>query len=77
MTDADFQNMVNAVRTGEKLNAPISDAYIAVAMMLFSNIAWKLNRELTLDPSNGHIVGNSDAIKLCSRQYEKGWEPHI
>jgi predicted dehydrogenase len=77
MTDAHFQNMINAVRTGEKLNAPISDAYIAVAMMLFSNIAWKLNRELKLDPSNGHIVGDHDAIKLCSRQYEKGWEPHV
>jgi predicted dehydrogenase len=77
MTDAHFQNMINAVRTGQKLNAPISDAYIAVAMMLFSNIAWKLNRELTLDPSSGHIVGDPDAIKLCSRQYEKGWEPHI
>ena len=77
MTDAHFQNMINAVRTGEKLKAPISDAYISVAMMLFSNIAWKLNRALTLDPSNGHIVGNPDAVKLCSRQYEKGWEPHI
>ena len=77
MTSAHFQNMINAVRAGEKLNAPISDAYISVAMMLFSNIAWKLNRELNLDPSNGHIVGDPAAIKLCSRQYEKGWEPHI
>ncbi len=76
MTDAHFRNMINAVRTGEKLNAPVADAYIGVAMLQFSNIAWKLKRELKLDTS-GHIVGDAKATKMCGREYEKGWEIRI
>jgi predicted dehydrogenase len=74
MTDAHFLNMINAVRSGEKLHAPVADAYISVAMLQFSNIAWKLNRELKLDVNNGHIVGDSEATNMCGRDYEKGWE---
>ena len=29
-----------------------------------------------LDPS-GHIVGDSEATKMCGREYEKGWEIRI
>jgi len=76
MTDAHFRNMINAIRTGEKLHAPVADAYIGVAMLQFSNIAWKLKRELKLD-TNGHIVGDPEATKMCSREYEKGWEIRI
>ena len=76
MTDAHFRNLINAIRTGEKLNAPVADAYIGVAMLQFSNIAWKLKREMKLDPS-GHIVGDQGAIKMCAREYEKGWEIRI
>ncbi len=76
MTDAHFRNMINAVRSGEKLNAPVADAYIGVAMLQFSNIAWKLKRELKLDTS-GHITGDPEATKMCGRAYEKGWEIRI
>jgi predicted dehydrogenase len=77
MTDAHFLNMINAVRSGEKLKAPVADAYISVSMMQFSNIAWEVNRELKIDPSNGHIIGDPEATKLCGREYEKGWEIHV
>ncbi|MGH9512922.1 MAG: Gfo/Idh/MocA family protein [Terriglobales bacterium] len=76
MTDAHFRNMINAVRSGEKLHAPVSEAYVSVAMLQFSNIAWKVNRELKLDAS-GHITGDPSAAKLCGRDYEKGWEIRI
>ncbi|MGH9528608.1 MAG: Gfo/Idh/MocA family protein [Terriglobales bacterium] len=76
MTDAHFRNMINAVRTGEKLHAPVSDAYVGVAMLQFSNIAWKLKRELKLD-AGGHIAGDPEAAKLCGREYEKGWEIRV
>ena len=76
MTDAHFRNMINAVRMGEKLHSPVADAYVAVAMLQFSNIAWKLKRELKLD-TRGHIIGDPEAAKMCGREYEKGWEIHI
>jgi hypothetical protein len=46
-------------------------------MLQLSNIAWEVNRELKLDPSNGHILNDPQAMKYWSREYEKGWEPRI
>jgi predicted dehydrogenase len=77
MTDAHFANFIAGIRDGAKLNAPISVGNISVTMLQISNIAWEVNRELRLDPSNGHIEADSDAMKLWHREYEKGWEPRI
>ncbi len=77
MTDAHFANFISAVRQQEKLNAPISDGNISVTMLHLSNIAWAVNRELQLNPRDAHIQGDPAAMKLWSREYEKGWEPKI
>lgn len=77
MTDRHFQNLINAIRLGEKLNAPIEAANVSVTLLLLSNIAWKVGRTLHLNPENGHILKDKKAMKLWSRDYEKGWEPKI
>jgi hypothetical protein len=77
MTDAHFANFIAGIRKGEKLNAPVSEGNIAVTMLQLSNIAWEVNRELQLDPKNGHIQGDPEAMKMWHREYEKGWEPHL
>ena len=77
MTDAHFANFISAVRQQEKLNAPLSDGNISVTMLHLSNIAWAVNRELQLNPRDAHIQGDPAAMKLWSREYEKGWEPKI
>ena len=77
MTDAHFTNFIAAIRTGEKLHAPISAGNVAVTMLQLSNIAWEVNRELRLDPTNAHILNDPEAMKMWGRQYEKGWEPHV
>ena len=46
-------------------------------MLQVANIAWEVNRELNLDPSSGHIQEDAEAMKRWSREYEKGWEPHV
>jgi predicted dehydrogenase len=74
MTDAHFQNFINAIIKGEKLNSPISEGNISITMLQLSNIAWKNNRVLHLDPENGQIKDDKEAMKLWSREYEKGWE---
>lgn len=45
--------------------------------LLFTNIAWEVNRELSLDPKDGKIKNDPQAMKLWGRDYEKGWEPKI
>jgi predicted dehydrogenase len=77
MTDAHFANFIAAIRKGDKLNAPVAEGNIAVTMLQLSNIAWEVNRELHLDRQNAHIQNDPDAMKLWTRDYEPGWEPHI
>lgn len=77
MTDDHFANFIAGIRTGQKLNAPVAVGNVAVTMLQLSNIAWEVNHELKLDPANGHILNDPQAMKLWTRDYEKGWEPRI
>jgi predicted dehydrogenase len=77
MTDSHFANFIAAVRTGEKLNQPVSSGNVAVTTLQLSNIAWEVERELKLDPTTGHILDDKEAMKLWDREYEKGWAPHL
>ncbi|HEX3570246.1 MAG TPA: Gfo/Idh/MocA family oxidoreductase [Acidobacteriaceae bacterium] len=77
MTDAHFANFIAAVRTGEKLNQPIESGNISVTMLQLANIAWETNHELKLNPKDGHILNDPEAMKSWGREYEKGWAPHL
>jgi hypothetical protein len=77
MTDAHFANFIAGIRKGEKLNAPISVGNVAVTMLHLSNIAWEVNRELHLDPTNGRVQSDPEAMKMWAREYEKDWAPHV
>jgi predicted dehydrogenase len=77
MTDAHFANFIAGIRKGEKLNAPVSVGNVAVTMLQLSNSAWFVHRELNLDPTNGKIKNDAEAMKFWNREYEKGWEPRI
>jgi len=77
MTDRHFANFIAAIRTGEKLNSPIEVGNVAVTMLQLSNVAWELNRGLSLDSKNGHIVNDAEAMKHWGREYEKGWAPKV
>jgi len=69
--------MIAAIKTGEKLNAPIEVGYVAVTMLQLANYAWETNRSLNLNAANGHIVGDPEALAMTKRTYEKGWEPKV
>jgi predicted dehydrogenase len=77
MTDAHFANFIAAIRTGEKLNAPISVGNVSVTTMQLSNIAWEVNRELHVDTTAGKILGDPAAMKLWGREYQSGWAPQV
>jgi hypothetical protein len=77
MTYAHFANFIAGIRKGEKLNAPISVGNISVTMLQLSNIAWEVNRELHVDDRDGRIQGDSEAMKMWGREYEKNWAPQV
>lgn len=77
MTDLHFANFIAAIKTGTALNAPIAVGNVAVTMLQLSNVAWEVNRELHLDPSDGKVQNDTEAMKMWGRTYEKGWAPHL
>ena len=77
MTNAHFANFIAGVRKGERLHAPIAVGNVAVTMLQLSNVAWEVKRELRLDPADGKIQNDPEAMRMWGREYEKGWEPTL
>jgi predicted dehydrogenase len=71
---ADF---LDAIRKSRRPNCDVELGYKSVVAMQLGNIAWRVGRDLNIDPKNGHIIGDKEAQKLWSRTYEKGWEPKV
>ena len=77
LTVRHMQNFVNAIREGEKLNAPIDDGSISTHLCHLGNIAQALETSLDVDPKTGKVIGSEKANALWKREYEPGWEPKI
>ncbi len=69
-----MQNFVNAIRNGEKLQAPIDDASISTHLCHLGNIAQELQQSLSVDKQTGKIMNNQKAMDKWSRDYAPGWE---
>ena len=76
MTTGHVINFFEAVRGKEKLSAPIDDASISMAMVHYSNIAYRIGKGFDIDEKSGRMY-DRDAMKLWSREYEPGWEPTL
>jgi len=69
-----IRNFLNAIRTGEKLNADIDSGHKSTLLVQLGNIAQRVGNSLQVDPKNGHILNDPKAQALWSREYQKGWE---
>lgn len=76
MTTAHVMNFFDAIRGKAKLNAPIDDASVSMAMVHYANIAYRIGRGFDVDDKTG-LIYDRDAMKLWSREYENGWEPKL
>lgn len=72
-----FDNFIKTIRGEAKLSSPIDEGHKSVLLCHLANIAQRTGRTLHCDPTNGHIINDSDAMKLWGRDYEKGWEPKL
>ena len=77
MTDAHFANFIAAIQKGEKLRQPVAQGNVAVTMLQLSNIAWETRHELHLDPTDGKVLHDPEAMTYWGRTYEKGWAPKV
>ena len=67
-------NFFDGIRKGGKLNSDIVSGHKSTLMVQLGNIAQRVGRSLDIDPMNGRIVQDPEAMKLWSRDYEPGWE---
>jgi hypothetical protein len=76
MSTAHIENFFDTIRGKAQLNAPISDGVITMAMVHYSNIAYRIGKGFDIDEANGRMY-DREAMKLWGRNYEPGWEPTI
>ncbi|MFO0849161.1 MAG: hypothetical protein U0871_11500 [Gemmataceae bacterium] len=70
-------NFVAAVRGTAKLNAPIEVAAASTMLCHLGNIAYRVGRRVLCEPKIGRPSNDPAALKLWTKEYEKGWEPKV
>jgi predicted dehydrogenase len=70
-TDGHIANFIEAVRSRDKslLNAPIETGHLSSGLAHLGNIAYRLNRVLTFNPSAEKFVNDPDADEMLTRNY--------
>jgi len=70
-TDGHFANFIAAVRAHDKtiLNGPVETAHLSSGLAHLGNIAYRLGRVLTFDPTSEKFVNDPDADKYLTRNY--------
>jgi predicted dehydrogenase len=73
------ENFLTAIRKNDPslLNSEIEEGHKSTLLCHLGNIAHRTGDSLRCDATNGHIQDNETAMKLWSREYEKGWEPKV
>jgi len=70
-------NFLDSVRTGKMPNADCEIGRRSTLLVQLGNISWRTKQTLEIDPANGHILNNTVAQQLWSREYQPGWEPKV
>ena len=72
-----IQNFFSAIKNGDKLSSDIEGGHQSTLLVQLGNIAQRTGATLNIDPRNGHILNNPEAMKYWSREYQPGWEPKV
>lgn len=72
-----IQNFFDGIRKGAAQNADILGGHQSTLLVQLGNIAQRSGHTLNIDPDNGNIIDDPEALKYWSREYEPGWEPKV
>jgi predicted dehydrogenase len=70
-------NFVSSMESGALPHSHYPECFKSVLLCHLGNISYRTGRALEIDSHTGHILHDSEAVKLWTREYEKGWEPVI
>jgi hypothetical protein len=71
-----YANFLDAIRNQRRSVADIEGAHQSTLLCHLGNIAQRTGRQLQIDPSNGHILGDAEAQQLWGREaYRDGFNP--
>ena len=70
-------NFFDGIKKGTKLASDIIGGHQSTLLVQLGNISLRSGRTLNIDPKNGHILNDADAMKYWSREYQQGWEPRV
>lgn len=65
------------MRTGTPLSAPVADSTKTAMLRHLGTIAHQTGRILHTNPKDEHIIGDADAAKLWTREYDGEWTPTV
>lgn len=72
-----FQNLCDAIRKDTPLNQDIAEGQKSTLWCHLGNISHRTGATLKIDPQNGQIKENEDAMQLWKRSYREGWQPKV
>ena len=72
-----LQNFLDGIRKNTRLISDILGGHQSTLLSQLGNIALRTGRTLHINPENGHILNDPEAMKYWSREYQPGWEPKI
>jgi predicted dehydrogenase len=73
-----IMNFIDTIRGKAQLqHSPIDEGAKSTLLCHLANIGYRTGEILKTDPKTGRITNSKEAMKLWSRQYEKGWEPKL
>jgi len=70
-------NFLDSIRLSKTPNADVEIGFKSTLWVQLGNIAQRVGHTLNIDQTNGHIVGDKEAMELWSRKYQPGWEPKV
>ena len=70
-----YANFIDAIRSGnnETLHCDIKEGFLSSSLPQMANISYRLGRELKFDGVREKFINDSEADKLLTRDYRKGY----
>lgn len=68
------ENFLNSIRGIAKVNCTAEDGHKSTLLMQLGMISHRVGHNLTINPENGHILGDRKAMKYWSCEYAPGYE---